>query len=116
MPVTFDSSPRSSHQKRAAADTDSEPREAKETKQGQNLSGINQFKVPRVRQVAEQSSITIRRRTLFDNPFLKDIEEMAAAAWMKAHGWWKFDDNVPQHPAPDLVAYASPLDFLWYQC
>jgi len=34
----------------------------------------------------EEASITIRRKTLFDNPFLEDINEMAVAAWIKAHG------------------------------
>ena len=116
MPVSFHSSSRSSQQKRAAADTDSEPREAKKTKRGQKLRGIDQFKDPRVRKVAEEASITIRRKTLFDNPFPEDVDEMAAAAWIKARGLWKFDDSVPQQPALEHVAYASPLDFLWYQC
>jgi len=116
MPVTFHSSPRSSQQKRAAADTDSEPREAKKTKQGQKSKGIDQFKDPRVRKVAEQAYITIRRKTLFDNPIPEDVDEMAAADWINARGLWKFDDSVPQQPAPEHVAYASSLDFLWYQC
>jgi len=51
MPVMFHSSPHSSQQKRAAADTDSEPREAKKTKRGQKSIGIDQFKDPQVRKV-----------------------------------------------------------------
>jgi len=116
MPVSFHSSPRSSQQKRAAADTDSEPREAKKTKRGQKSEGIDQFKEPRVRKGAEEASITIRRRTLFDNPFPEDVDEIAATSWIMARGLWKLDDSVPQQPAPEHVAYASPLDFLWYQC
>jgi len=80
MPVTFHSSPRSSQQKSAAADTDSEPWEAKKTKPGQKSRGIDQFKDPRVRKVVEQASITIRQKTLFDNPFPEDVDEMVAAA------------------------------------
>ena len=110
--MTFHSSPRSSQQKRAAADADSEAREAKKTKGGQKSRGIDQFKDPRVRKVAEEASVTIRRKTLFDNPFLEDVDEMAAAAWIKARGLWKFDDSVHQQPALEHVAYASPLDFL----
>ena len=116
MPVTIHSSPRSSQQKRAAADTDSKPQEGKKTKRGQMSRGIDQFNNPRVRKVAEEASVTIRRKTLFDNPFPEDVDEMAAAAWIKARGLWKFDDSVPQQPALEHVAYASPLDFLWYQC
>jgi len=86
MPVTFHSSPRSSQQKRAASDTDSEHWEAKQTKQGQKSRGIDQFKDPQVGQVAEQASLTIRRKTLFDNPFPEDVDEMAAADWIEACG------------------------------
>jgi hypothetical protein len=78
--------------------------------------GIDQFKDSRVRKVAEEASITIRRKTLFDNPFPEDVDEMAVAAWIKASGLWKFDDSVPQQPALEHLAYVSPLDFLWYQC
>ena len=53
---------------------------------------------------------------MFDNPFPEDVDEMPAAAWIKVRGLWKFDDSVPQQPALEHVAYASPLDFLWYQC
>jgi hypothetical protein len=55
------------------------------TKQGQNSRGIDQFKDPRVRKVAEEASIMIRWMTLFDNPFPQDVDEMAAAACIKAH-------------------------------
>jgi hypothetical protein len=116
MPVTIHSSPRSSKQKRAAAVTDSEPREAKKTKRGQKSRDIDKFKDPRVRKVAEEASISIRRKTLFDYPFPADVHEMVAAACMKARGLWKFDDSIPQQPVLEHVAYASPLDFLWYQC
>jgi len=116
MPVTFHSSHQRSEQKCAAADTDSEPQEAKKTTRGQKSRGIDQFMDIRVRQVAEQASIMIRRRTLFDNPFLEDVDEMAAALWIKAQGLWKFDDSVPQQLAHKHVADGSPLDFLWYQC
>jgi len=115
MPVTFHSSAHSSQQKRAAADTDSEPREAKKTKRGQKSRGIDQFKDPRVRKVEEPVSIMMRRKTLFHNPFPEDEDEMAAAAWIKPRGLWQFDDSVPQQLAPEHVAYASPLDFFWYQ-
>jgi hypothetical protein len=116
MPMSFHSSPRSSQQKWAAAITDSEPWEANKTKRGQLSIGINQFTYRQVRKVADKASITIRRKTLFDNPFLEDVDEMAAAAWMMACRLCKFDDSVPQQPALVHVAYAHPLDFLWYQC
>jgi len=112
MPVAFHPSPRSSQQKRAAADTDSKPQEAKKTKRGQKSRGIDQFQDPRVRKVVEEASITIRQKALFDNPFPDDLDEMAAAAWIKARGLSKFDDSVPQQPVLEHVAYASPLDFL----
>jgi len=114
--MTFHSSLRDSHQKRAADDTDSEPREAKKPKRGQKSRDLDQFKDPQVRKVVEQASTTIRQKTLFDNPFPEDVDEMAAAAWIKRRGLWKFDDSVPHQPAPEHMAYASPLDFLWYQC
>ena len=74
MPVTSHSSPRSSQQKRAAGDTDSEQQVAKETKRRQKSRGIDQFEDPRIRKLAEQASITIRRKTLFDNSFLEDVD------------------------------------------
>jgi len=63
----------------------------------------------------EQASITIRWKTLFNNRFQEDVDEMAAAAWIKASGLWKFDDRVPQQLALEHVAYGSPLECLWYQ-
>jgi len=80
MPVSFHSSPRSSQQKRAAADNDSKPHEVKKTKRGQKSRGIDKFKDPWVTKVAEEGSITIRQKTLFKNPFPEDVDEMAAAA------------------------------------
>jgi len=59
--------------------------------------------------------MTMRRKTLFDHPFPEDEDEMAATAWIKPRRLWQFDNSVPQQPAPELMAYASPLDFLWYQ-
>jgi len=53
---------------------------------------------------------------LFNNPFQDNVKEMAAAAYIKARRLWKFDDSVPQQPRLEHVAYASPLDFLLYQC
>jgi len=114
MPVTFHSGPRSSQQKGVAADTHTEPREAKKTKQGQKLRGIDQVKDPRVRNIAEEASIMFRQQSLFAIPFSEDVDEMVAAAWIKAHGLWEFDDSVPQQPALEHVAYATPLDILWY--
>jgi len=64
----------------------------------------------------EQASIKFRQKTLINNPSLEDVDEIAAAASIKAHGLWEFDDIVPQQLALEHVAYASPLDILWYQC
>jgi len=72
--------PSESEQKCAAAHTDSEPQEAKNTKRGQKSKCIDQSKDIQVKQVAEQASIMIRRKTLFDNPFLEDVDEMPAAS------------------------------------
>jgi len=116
MPVTFHSSARPSQQKHSAAVTDSEPGESAKTERGHQSSGIDQFKDPWVRKVAEQASSPIRRKILFDIPCPEDVAEMAANAWIKPRGLWIFDDIVSQKPAPEHVAYASPLDFLWYQC
>jgi hypothetical protein len=116
MPVSFHSSPRRSQQKHAAADTDSEPQEAKKTKRGQKTRGIARFNDSLVRKFTEEPSTTIRQKTSFDNPFPEQVDEMAAAGWIKARGLWKIDDSVPQQPVLEYVAYASPLDFLSYQC
>jgi len=86
------------------------------SQRGQKSRGIDQFKDPRVRQVAEQASIMIRQKTLFDNPILEDVDDMAPTAWINARGLWKFDDSVPQQPVPEHVAYASPVDYLSWQC
>jgi len=112
MPGTFHSSPQSSQEKRAVADTDSEPWEAKKTTGGQKSRGIDQFKDPQVRKVGDRASLTIRQKTLFDNPCPEHVDEMATTAWIKACRLWKFNDNVPQQPVLEHVAYASPLDFL----
>lgn len=53
---------------------------------------------------------------MFNNPFLEDADERAATAWMMACGLWKFDDTVPKLPVLEHMAYASPLDILWYKC
>jgi len=82
--MTFHSSPRSCQQKHAAAKTDSKSSEAKMTKGGETSRGIDQFRYPWVRKVAEQAFIMIRRQTLFNNPFPEDLDEMAAAVWIKA--------------------------------
>jgi len=84
MPVTFHSSPQSSQEKHAAADTDSEARDAKMSKRGQKSRGIDQFHCPQVPKVVDEASIMIRPKTLFDNPFTQDVYEMAATAWIKA--------------------------------
>jgi len=39
---------------------------------------------------------------------LEDVDETAAAPWIKARGFGKFDDSVPQQAALEHVAYASP--------
>jgi len=76
------------------------------------LRGIDQFKDPQARKVAEEGSITIRRKTLFNNTLPEDVDVMAAAAWTMACGLWTFNDSVPQQLALDHMAYASPLDFV----
>jgi len=80
------------------------------------LSGINNVNDPRVRKLAEEASTMIRRKTLFDNLFPEDLDEMGPATWIQAHRLCKFDDSAPQQPVLDHLTYASSKDFLWYQC
>jgi hypothetical protein len=55
MPVTIHSSPQTSQQKRATADTDSEHWEAKKTNREQRSSDSDQFKNPQVRTIGEHT-------------------------------------------------------------
>jgi hypothetical protein len=68
-------------------DNDSEPQVTNMTKQGQKSRGSDQFKDPHVRKVAEEASIPIRQKTVFDNLFLADVDEIAVTVWRMAHGF-----------------------------
>jgi hypothetical protein len=104
MPVIFHLSHRSFQQKRAVADPDSETRMAKQSKQGQKSSSIDQFTDVWVRNVAEAATIAIRRKSLFDHNILEDVHALAAAAWVNASRLWKLNDSIPQQPALGHVA------------
>ncbi|KAF8534346.1 hypothetical protein BDD12DRAFT_809437 [Trichophaea hybrida] len=96
MPVIIHSSSRAA--KRPLADEHPEHPADKRTNSGQKSRGIDQFADSRVRKVVEVASVTIRRKTLFNNPFPEDLDEMAADAWRRARRNWEFDDSVPQYP------------------